>query len=197
MCCQRKSQFMNSVGVTGSICLRNVATVRRWMRAKRRRSHHSVCAREIGELCSPGQPGAAVPPFKPSGRNWPRSIAPLASMRSRAFSISEAGSPSNSPISEAVVGPRWAIQPCTAVSTASSKFTVETRLAASPPVPPGLWLAAGDGASPVSTGWIARNNPSRSAATQYCLPAASATTARPSRCNRSKNPFQSALVGGC
>ncbi len=53
--------------------------------------------------------------------NFPRRIAPLASMRSKAFSISEAGSPSSDPNCSAVTGPRCVIQPVTIASTASSR----------------------------------------------------------------------------
>src|ERR1039457_1189308 len=53
------------------------------MRASRRRSHHSVsCSREADAAAR-----------ESAGRNLPRRIAPLASMRSNAFSISEAGRP--------------------------------------------------------------------------------------------------------
>ncbi len=71
-CCQRSSQRMNCAGLTGSICLRSVPTVRRWMRASRRRSHHSVLAlARIGSSSCSGEPSPSA------------STEPLASRRSK------------------------------------------------------------------------------------------------------------------
>ena len=73
-CCQRSSQCMNWAAVTGSICLRRVATVRWWMRASRRRSHHSISRKAALAL----------------RRKWPRRMAPVASRRKSEASM-EAG----------------------------------------------------------------------------------------------------------
>ena len=104
-CCQRKSHRMNSAGATGSICLRSVPSVSRWIRAKSRLSHHSV------SLLS----GCA---------KRPRRTAPLASILKKVLSISTAGTCRVSPNPPAVTGPQCAIQPAARANRASSREAV-------------------------------------------------------------------------
>ena len=107
---------MNCAAVTGSICLR------------KRRDREPVNARQqpplapfdlsvlVARLRTPGVLGPRAAPLK-----FPRRTAPLASMRRRAFEISDAGIPKVSPSSVAVAGPRCDIHPVTSVSKASSR----------------------------------------------------------------------------
>ena len=150
------------------------------MRASRRRSHHSVWgSREAGSCRARSA----------AGRNLPRRIAPLASIRSKDFSMSDALTPSKPPSSAAVVGPRCVIQPWTAVRMASSLVELGLVLLAA--------SVAGEGpfdsrsgqvrATPANaSGCSAANISARSAATQNFRSRTSATTARRSATRRSK-----------
>ena len=67
----------------------------------------------------------------PAPMNFPRSTVPLASIRSKPFSMSEGTIPSKVPTCEAVAGPRCDIHPVINVSSASSRATSPVSTSAS------------------------------------------------------------------
>ncbi len=98
---------MKSAGETASISLRKRPSVRRWMRARSPRSHHS-------------------PPEEP-GVNEPRRTLPSASSRASARSRRRMGSPIARRVASAVIGPVTVIQPRT-ISTRASSASAGTRI---------------------------------------------------------------------
>ena len=134
------------------------------MRASSRRSHHSVCA-SSGHVAT-AAPGCPVERSSSAASvNLPRRTLPLASIRSRAFSISVAGSPSVAPSLFAVVGPMCAIHPVTNMSNASSAEV-------------GAVCSSKTCESKCAGGNNAANACPRSDASQYFRPFASATLTR-------------------
>ena len=152
------------------------------MRASRRRSHHSCGLVGTGAVARPVERSSTIPlvsfassfagPSQPPVK-FPRRIEPLASKRSRAFSISPAEIPSKPLRAVAVTGPRYPIQPVTMARTASSFSETVCRASA------GM-------VSNAASGKIITNTFARSVATQYCLPSRKALTARPVPASLSK-----------
>ncbi len=60
---------MKRAGVTGSTCLRSVPRVRRWMRCRMRRSHHSSAWGSVVGGCSK-MPRRARPCISIVSRDW-------------------------------------------------------------------------------------------------------------------------------
>ena len=100
-CCQASSQRMKSAALTGAISRRSRPSVRRWMRASRRRSHHSIAR--------PSSIGVA---WALAGSvNLPRRVQPDASSRSTADSTASGSRPRSVANSVTVAGPLWLSQP--------------------------------------------------------------------------------------
>ena len=95
---------MKSAGVIGWISARNRCKVARWMRASRRRSHHS----------------SMVPP----GENQPRRTAPSDSRSRRTVLASSALTPSDSPRPLGVTGPTSASRPRNSSTAAVARVHV-------------------------------------------------------------------------
>ena len=116
--CQSSRKRMKSADDTGSISARSVRMVYRWIRARRRRSHHSCRP-------SPGTPTRSAS----GGVNCPRSTNPSLSSAASAVSTSPGARPSDAATGPTVTGPRPCRRRRINSTTASSR--VQARAACS------------------------------------------------------------------